>query len=621
MPPQRPDREASGRFSRSLPPAEIVVVAESSGAPIASSDISASRELERHLREVIPQGAFLDRPFGSASRLTEKLRGTGTESYGTELLSYFTVTGSGNPEETAQSLRDTDGIQSVFVKPPAEPPIAPDAEEFDAAAEAESQGVDAPPATGDFSSSQGYLDAAPAGIDARWAWTRPGGRGDGIRIVDVEGAWRFSHEDLMQNQGGVIGGTPSNDLAWRNHGTAVAGEISGDQNSFGITGIAPMANIRAVSIFGGLGSAAAIRAAADALGGGDVLLIELHRPGPRNAFASRDDQRGYIAVEWWPDDFAAIRYALGRGVIVVEAAGNGAENLDDSLYDNPATGFPASWRNPFRGGSSDSGAVLVGAGAPSSGAQGPARSRLDFSNFGSRIDAQGWGREVVTSGYGDLQGGMNEDLWYTARFSGTSSASPIVVGAVAAYQGISAAGSGRKTPAQVRDRLRTTGSPQQDAPSRPLSQRIGNLPNIRAMAGVVKIKDVKDAKSEKLEKLETKEFKNEKLEVKERKELKLEKVERKEQKLEKLERKEFQEVIDPGTLGGGLLQPGPSMQGAGPDRLAALEQAVQELQHFIVQALRPDLGAGALGYEDLEGQAQASKQEKDLKDVEKSPDA
>jgi hypothetical protein len=95
---------------------------------------------------------------------------------------------------------------------------------------------------------------------------------------------------------------------------------------------------------------------------------------------------------------------------------------------------------------------------------------------------QGWGREVTTTGYGDLQGGADEDLWYTDVFSGTSSASPIIVGTVASYQGMSAAGSGRKTPAQVRARLRATGSPQTDAPLRPATQRIGALPDLRALS-------------------------------------------------------------------------------------------------------------------------------------------
>jgi hypothetical protein len=58
------------------------------------------------------------------------------------------------------------------------------------------------------------------------------------------------------------------------------------------------------------------------------------------------------------------------------------------------------------------------------------------------------------------------------------------------------------------------------------------------------------------------------------------------------------------------------------DRLAALETAVGEVVHFISVELRPDLGAGALSYDEteLEQQAAASKQEKDLKDQEKLPE-
>src|SRR5215813_12341024 len=116
-------------------------------------------------------------------------------------------------------------------------------------------------------------------------------------------------------------------------------------------------------------------------------------------------------MEWWPDNLAAIQFAVRRGVIVVEAGGNGAENLDDPIYDQPAQGFPATWVNPFRRNPVDSGAIIVGAGAPPSGNFGSDRSRLGFSNYGALVDAQGWGREVVTTGYGDLQGGANEDLW------------------------------------------------------------------------------------------------------------------------------------------------------------------------------------------------------------------
>jgi hypothetical protein len=171
---------------------------------------------------------------------------------------------------------------------------------------------------------------------------------------------------------------------------------------------------------------------------------------------------------------------------VVEAAGNGAENLDDAIYNVRPAGFPASWTNPFNRNNRDSGAIVVGAGAPPEGTHGrnhgPDRSRLSFSNYGSLIDAQGWGREVTSCGYGDLQGGSSEDLWYTDQFSGTSSASPIVVGALGCVQGaLKAIGRIPLSPARARELLRATGSPQQDAPGRPATQRIGNRPNLRQL--------------------------------------------------------------------------------------------------------------------------------------------
>jgi subtilisin family serine protease len=171
---------------------------------------------------------------------------------------------------------------------------------------------------------------------------------------------------------------------------------------------------------------------------------------------------------------------------VVEAAGNGARNLDNAIYDTPATGFPSGWSNPFRRGARDSGAILVGAGAPPPNTHGrnwgADRSRLDFSNYGAAVDAQGWGREVTTTGYGDLQGGGNTSVWYTDTFSGTSSASPIVTGTLACLQGVlKARGRVPLSPARARELLRSTGSPQQDEPGRPATQRIGNRPNLRQL--------------------------------------------------------------------------------------------------------------------------------------------
>ena len=383
-------------------------------------------------------------------------------------------------EGLAFELRQHPSVETAFVKPSAEPAallntMLPRAAE-------------PPTETPDFSGRQLYLESAPGGVDARYAWTVAGGSGDGVSIIDIEGEWRFSHEDLTENQGGVVGGTPPNDIEWRNHGTAVLGEFSGDRNQFGITGICPNANVRAISVFND-GAAAAIRAAADILSAGDIILIELHYPGPRFNFQSPDGQRGYIPAEWWPDNLAAIQYATQRGILVVEAGGNGSENLDDPLYDvNPAPPqgpFPADWSNPFRRTAQDSGAILVGAGAPPQGTHGndwgPDRSRLDFSNFGSMVDVQGWGREVTSCGYGDLQGGDNEDLWYTDQFSGTSSASPIAVGVLGCLQGVlRAAGQPLLTPISARALFRAGGSQQQEGPNGPVAQRIGSRPDLKS---------------------------------------------------------------------------------------------------------------------------------------------
>lgn len=386
-------------------------------------------------------------------------------------------------EEIATSLREHEAVETAFIKPSVEPAVL---------LNAMAPSVAEPPMlTPDFTGRQGYLDQAPGGVDAKFAWTLAGGSGDGVSIVDIEGEWRFSHEDLIENEGGVVSGTPPNDLGWRNHGTAVLGEFHGDRNSFGVTGICPTANVRGISVFDD-GAAAAIRLAADMLGSGDIILVELHYPGPRFNFEPREDQLGYIPAEWWPDNFTAIQYATQKGIIVVEAAGNGAENLDDPLYDQnpdpPQGPFPAIWSNPFRRNQLDSGAILVGAGAPPPGTHGqnwgPDRSKLDFSNYGSMVDVQGWGREVTTCGYGDLQGGDNEDVWYTDEFSGTSSASPIVVGVLGCLQGIlRASGQQILTPNAARMLLRNGGSPQTAGPASPIAQRIGNRPDLRSLVG------------------------------------------------------------------------------------------------------------------------------------------
>jgi hypothetical protein len=479
--PRRPRTTAAAPANSSQ--RELIVIASpnaglrSTPQGVESSVLGASGDADTINDLLARAGATMSPLFGA--RPSQPSLGATAEAQADEgapdMSVFFHIDApEGALDQLAEQLRESPLIEAAYVKPPGEPPRG--LNDMQPALDA------APAVTEDFSSRQGYLRPAPEGVDAAYAWGLSGGTGSGVRIIDLEWSWRLNHEDLLQNNGGLVGGAMSGSA---NHGTAVIGAIGGDPNGFGVTGISPDATISTVAF--SLPSATAIRLAADRLSAGDIMLLEIHRAGPRHSFQARGDQLGYIAVEFWPDDFAAIRYAVQKGIIVVEAAGNGAENLDDPLYEQRPAGFPTSWTNPFNRANRDSGAIVVGAGAPPPGTHGndhgPDRSRLAFSNYGALIDAQGWGREVTTCGYGDLQGPAGqEDLWYTDRFSGTSSASPIVVGALACVQGVLRAS--RRTPlspARARELLRATGSPQQDHADRPATQRIGSRPDLRQL--------------------------------------------------------------------------------------------------------------------------------------------
>ena len=496
----RPGRPVSGETQ--VAPRELIIVAKPDAGLRASPEGVASitgKDVSAFADMVSAKDIVIEPLFGISEERIEARAAmmTAASPEETHMSQFYSVRA---PDEKLDELADkflkNPLVESSYVKPGVELAAAVEEDVREAMSHEADIDVDkgindmqpsaqeAPVTTPNFTNRQLYLNPAPVGVDAPYAWQFPGGRGASVNVIDLEWGWQFTHEDLLVNQGGVLAGnnSPSN-----NHGTAVLGEISGDVNNYGITGISPDARVSAVS-FTTLPTARAIRIAADRLQRGDIMLLEVHRAGPRHNFQARSDQLGYIAVEWWPDDYAAIRYAVSRGVLVVEAAGNGAENFDDPLYDVRPPGFPTTWRNPFNPANLSSFAVVVGAGAPPPGTHGrnhgPDRSRLGFSNYGRRVDCQGWGREVTTTGYGDLQGGTDRNQWYTDMFSGTSSASPIIVGALACTQGfLRARGLPLLTPASAIQLLRTTGSPQMDAPTRPRTQRIGNRPNLRQMFG------------------------------------------------------------------------------------------------------------------------------------------
>jgi hypothetical protein len=332
------------------------------------------------------------------------------------------------------------------------------------------------PSDDPYSTMQGYLDPAPDGIDARHAWTVPGGDGAGIAFIDLESGWKADHQDLSDQAPALIFGSNKTTNDSDEHGTAVLGEVVGVDNALGVVGIAPgVASVRLTSWFDGVNGttkhvADALMAAIAVLGFGDILVLEVQR-GVNPA---------YRPTEVDPADFAAIQLATSLGIVVVEAAGNGDFDLDTYTDASGAKvlnrGIPSAFR--------DSGAIMVGGARSDVPHDRLSVANTGFwgSNYGSRLDCYGWGENVTTCGYGDLAAtpqGSPVPADYTATFAGTSSASAIVAGAALAVQGAAVAAQApfRLSPAQMRTILATHGTPQ--GPNQ--AGNIGVMPDLRTI--------------------------------------------------------------------------------------------------------------------------------------------
>ncbi|WP_368506316.1 S8 family peptidase [Bacillus cereus] len=309
---------------------------------------------------------------------------------------------------------------------------------------------------------QGYLEPAPLGINAPYAWSINGGDGKGTTFVDMEYGWLLSHEDLVNQKIELMSG--QNKSEHHDHGTSVLGIVSAEDNNIGGIGIAPKAKVKVVSQIrdnGNYNTADAILSAVNNMQAGDILLLE--------AQATYDGygDKNYFPVEVKPDIFDAIRIGANKGIIIIEAGANGGNDLDQFRDHN---GKQVLNRNSpdFK----DSGAIMVGAAS----ARVP-HKRSYFSNYGSRVDVYGWGNAVDTT---DAKPSDFITNLYTSSFAGTSSASPIIAGAAASIQGIAKNNQGRVyTPRQLRDILSdsSTGTKSND----PISDKIGVLPDLKAI--------------------------------------------------------------------------------------------------------------------------------------------
>lgn len=350
----------------------------------------------------------------------------------------------------------------------------------------------------EFSASQQHLQPAPAGINAQYAWNFAGGKGEGTRFVDLEFDWNVNHEDLTQPTVTSIGILQR--PGWYiEHGTPVIGILNAQHNSYGVKGIIPAAQWGYGQVSGATPAEYETSVAAtitefaartnnvfypSGLRTGDGLLLELQdfHPNCTNALSCP-----LLPVEVKTIAYNAIQSAVAKGLVVVEAGANGINNAAGVNLNNYLSNYL-----PYNGG--DNFASIAGSGAALVGARNSwANSRSGFSNFGGRIDFFGQGDSVYTTyhsgnvgssgpycnvgmpyvvwpptGFSGLQ--SSENQCYTSAFSGTSSASPIVLGALMSLQGIHKANypvsNAQQIPNAIRPRhllplLKKDGTPQE----------------------------------------------------------------------------------------------------------------------------------------------------------------
>ncbi|MEP0266797.1 S8/S53 family peptidase [Dokdonia sp.] len=312
---------------------------------------------------------------------------------------------------------------------------------------------DIPPVTPNFESEQGYIESDP-GVHMRYAWDQ-GIIGAGINIKNIEYGLNVNHEDLNdQNISIEAGVTLHEDIPdyFQEHGTAVAGIVHSNQGNYGTSGLAHGATEFILypewTQENGIDRVRAISSAIQDSNEGDIIIFEIQ---------TMNSEPGEFEQVVWD----LTKAATDAGIVVIAAAGNGAHDLDSDFFEEYIA----------RG---DSGAIIVGAGTPDTlHIPISSQNHPSLGNYGSRVNVQGWGTAVFTTGSGSIEIGNDINQSYNASFNGTSSATAIVSGCVAVLQGYyKDLTGGFLSSVQLRDLLIETGTPQGEGP------HIGPLPNI-----------------------------------------------------------------------------------------------------------------------------------------------
>ena len=244
-----------------------------------------------------------------------------------------------------------------------------------------------------------------AGQDIRVEEVWPTYTGDGINVAVVDDGMHYNHEDLTGNVLTSFNHNYDPDQTdiynyFEDHGTAVAGLIAAKDNSLGMRGVAPEANIYGYNLLVEHSDANE----ADAMSRNSATTAISN-----NSWGPKDYGRPQHAHELWEasvEDGVTNGYG-GKGVVYVWAAGNGAlyddrSGLDEYSSFYAVTAVCAVGHDDKRSIYSEPGSNLWVCGPSSSGRVG--QPRIATTDNGNR---------------------------YRGSFGGTSAATPIVSGVVA----------------------------------------------------------------------------------------------------------------------------------------------------------------------------------------------
>lgn len=239
-------------------------------------------------------------------------------------------------------------------------------------------------------------------------WKETRGAGVNIAVLDTGIA---RHDDLHPNIKGGINFSSSNpnDIEDKvGHGTHVAGIISAVDNTVGVVGVAPMANIYVVKVLGNDGSGSF-----DMIIKGIDWAIEKKMDIISMSLGSKYDS---------PMLHEAVKRAYRKNITIVAAAGNDGDEYPDNDIDYPGK-YPET--------------IAVGS-------INKYLKRSWFSGDGKELDISAPGEEITST--------YLENKY--AVLSGTSMATPFVTGVLALLISKHRSTEGNKTPIDTPERIR-----------------------------------------------------------------------------------------------------------------------------------------------------------------------